>query len=104
MLVPEMPSTRTARAKAARVAWASSRALSPFMRRPMRKLPAWAGLILPSMSEEKPVAAISAVRSSLRARHSSMAVRLAASLSLLKTDCGKLPSRRSPSGVSTDSG
>ena len=38
------------RARAARVAWASSRALSPFMRRPMRKLPAWAGVSLPSMS------------------------------------------------------
>ena len=83
---------------------ASSRELSPFMRSPMRKLPAWAGVSLPSMSAPKLRDAMSAVRSSRRARCSNTSAMPPSRPCRGRMACGKLPSRRSPSGVRMDSG
>lgn len=53
MQSPSSPSTRLARPRAMPTAWAISSGVSPFMRRPIRKHPAWAGDMRPSHDVRK---------------------------------------------------
>ena len=98
------PGTFTARESMMRMAAASSEGFSPFIRRPMSRAPACAGVMVPSSMEPKATSASSSVRSRPRDTDSRMELMVGAACTVGRRLPGKFSRRRRPSGVSMDSG